>query len=145
MITFCNCISLIWFDQLFSDCYIRCSDLVFSESLRSIFWDCRDLFNNRANSSNLVDFFRSIRSTDWNVFRWNLQNLIVWKFTDRNQRCLIMYTEWDDKCWFISTMMIRSKSVYCMNVVYWLNWVRDFIAIWCVIYIDAWITWLTLI
>jgi hypothetical protein len=23
--------------------------------------------------------------------------------------------------------------------------IRDFIAIWCVIYIDAWITWLTLI
>jgi hypothetical protein len=28
------------------------------------------------------------------------------------------------KCWFISTMMVRSKSVYCMSVVYWLNDVR---------------------
>jgi hypothetical protein len=27
-------------------------------------------------------------------------------------------------CWFISTMMIRFKSVYCMSVVYWLNDVR---------------------
>ncbi len=32
-----------------------------------------------------------------------------------------------NQCWFISTMMIRSKSVYCMNVVYWLNDVRSFI------------------
>jgi hypothetical protein len=37
-------------------------------------------------------------------------------------------------CWFISTVMIRSKSVYCMSVVYWLNGVRGFIAIWWVVY-----------
>jgi hypothetical protein len=29
-----------------------------------------------------------------------------------------------DICWFISTVMIRFKSVYCMSVVYWLNDVR---------------------
>jgi hypothetical protein len=27
-------------------------------------------------------------------------------------------------CWFISTMMIRFKSVYCMSVVYWLMMIR---------------------
>jgi hypothetical protein len=26
-----------------------------------------------------------------------------------------------DQCWFTSTVMVRSKSVYCMGVVYWLN------------------------
>jgi hypothetical protein len=97
VITFCSYISLIWFKQRFNCCYIRCSHSRFSESLWDIFADCRDQFNSRANSSNLIDFFRSIRSTDWDAFRWNLQNLFVWKFTDRNQRCLIVYTEWDDK------------------------------------------------
>jgi hypothetical protein len=29
----------------------------------------------------------------------------------------------ESNCWFTSTVMIRFKSVYCMSVVYWLNWV----------------------
>ncbi len=97
MITFCSCISLIWFDQRFNCCYIRCSHSKFSESLWDICEDCRDQFNNRANSSNLIMIFRSIRSADRDAFRWNLQNLFVLKFTDRNSRCSVACTDWNDK------------------------------------------------
>jgi hypothetical protein len=97
MITFCSYTSLIWFDQRFDCCYIRCSRSRFSKSLWDICEDCRDQFNNRANSSNLIMIFKSIRSVDWNAFRWNVQNLLVLKFTDRNSRCSVTCTDWDDR------------------------------------------------
>ncbi len=113
MITFCNHTSLIWFDSRFSCCCIRCSHSKFSENLRDIFERCRDLFNSRANSNSLVEIFRLIRSVDWDAFRWNLQNLLVWKFTSRNQRCLVMYTDWDDKrhtYWVFSCLLCQDLS-----------------------------------
>jgi hypothetical protein len=115
MITFYSCILLIWFDQRFSCCYIRCSHSNFSENLRDIFEDCRDLFNSRVNSSNLVMIFRSIRSIDWDAFRWNLQNLLVWKFTSRNQRCLIVCTEWDDKehTYWVFSCLFCQDLIHC--------------------------------
>ncbi len=41
--------------------------------------------------------------------------------------------------WWYGSSQYTVCEVYC-----WIM-IRDFIAIWCVIYIDAWITWLTLI
>jgi hypothetical protein len=113
MITFCNYTSLIWFDQRFSYCCIRCSHSRFSESLRDIFEDCHDLFSNRANSSNLIMIFRSIRSVDRDASRWNLQNLLVLKFTDRNSRCSVTCTDWNDRrhtYWEFSCLLCQDLS-----------------------------------
>ncbi len=115
MIIFCNCISFIWFDQRFNCCYIRCSYSRFSESLWSICEDCRDQFNNRANNNNLIMIFKSIHSIDRDAFRWNLQNLLVLKFTDRNSRCSVTCIDWNDKrhtYWRFSCLLYQDLS-YC--------------------------------
>jgi hypothetical protein len=73
--------------------------------------------------SNLVsDFYKRYRSKKSKSIYMKKDNDNVKSFVVErliNKRIISKKIEY--LCWFISTMMIRFKSVYCMSVVYWLN------------------------
>jgi hypothetical protein len=87
----------------------------------------------KKNSRTLKNQSGFPRIKDWN---WGFKKSIAFNqysfFVAVCYRLLIC--AFADQCWFTSTVMIRSKSVYCMCVVYWLNWVRGFDSIYCVLY-----------
>jgi hypothetical protein len=114
----------------------RRSNSLFKQLIARLIWYQMKYWSNTIYENDQI----SQRSTDWlRLKRVNRQSDSF--FVIVCYRLLIC--AFTDQCWFISTMMIRfNSSILC---VYWLRRVRDFIAIWCVVYIDAWVTWFTLI
>ncbi len=91
----------------------------------------KDIFDMR--NLNSLNFFLDVRILQKLDTIWLIQNFYMNKLI-KNYVIVDSSLRW----WYDSSQYTVCE-VYCWMMI------QDFIAIWCVIYIDAWVTWLTLI